>query len=54
MTKLIIICGLPGSGKTTLASELSKQTGIVCLHKDSIKEKLFEGNFRDKIIFVWL
>ncbi len=43
MTKLIIICGLPGSGKTTLASELSKQTGIVCLHKDSIKEKLFEG-----------
>ena len=43
MQKLIIVCWLPGSGKTTLASELSKQTGIVCLHKDSIKEKLFEG-----------
>ncbi|MFA7308228.1 MAG: ATP-binding protein [Hyphomicrobium sp.] len=43
MKKLIIVCGLPGSGKTTFASELSKKTGIVCLHKDSIKEKLFEG-----------
>ena len=43
MHKLIIVCGLPGSGKTMLADELSKRTGIACLHKDSIKEKLFEG-----------
>lgn len=43
MQKLIIVCGLPGAGKTTLASALSKKTGIVCLHKDSIKEKLFDG-----------
>lgn len=43
MHKLIIVCGLPGSGKTLLADELSKRTGIACLHKDSIKEKLFEG-----------
>lgn len=42
MSKVIIVCGLPGSGKTTLAKELSKQFGIVCLHKDSIKEKLYE------------
>jgi len=43
MHKLIIVCGLPGSGKTVLADELSRKTGIACLHKDSIKEKLFEG-----------
>jgi len=43
MRKLIIVCGLPGSGKTVLADEISKRTGIVCLHKDSIKEKLFES-----------
>ena len=43
MPKLIIVCGLPGSGKTVLADEISKKTGIACLHKDSIKEKLFES-----------
>ena len=43
MHKLIIVCGLPGSGKTILSDELSKRSGIACLHKDSIKEKLFEG-----------
>jgi len=40
MSKLIIICGLPGTGKTTLATELSKKLGIFCLHKDSVKESL--------------
>lgn len=40
--KLIIICGLPGSGKTTLAKELSKKINTVCLHKDSIKESLYD------------
>jgi predicted kinase len=41
MGRLIIVCGLPGSGKTTLAEALSKKLGIVCLHKDSIKENLY-------------
>ena len=43
MTKLIIICGLPGTGKTTLANELSKALKIFCLHKDSVKESLYES-----------
>lgn len=43
MSKLIIVCGLPGSGKTTFATALSQKTGIVCLHKDAIKEQLFDS-----------
>ena len=42
MQKLIIVCGLPASGKTTIASALSKDLKIACLHKDSIKENLYE------------
>jgi predicted kinase len=42
MSKLIVICGLPGSGKTTLAAALSSKLNIVCIHKDSIKESLYD------------
>ncbi|MEF3691571.1 MAG: ATP-binding protein [Candidatus Moraniibacteriota bacterium] len=43
MSKLVIFCGIPGSGKTTLSDEVSKRVGIVCLHKDSVKEKFYES-----------
>lgn len=40
---LIIVCGLPCTGKTTLANELSKKLGIFCLHKDTVKKSLYES-----------
>jgi predicted kinase len=32
--RLILTCGLPGSGKTTLARQLAADRGAVCLTKD--------------------
>lgn len=43
MSKLIIVAGLAGTGKTTLASKLSETLRITSFHKDSIKEKLFDS-----------
>ncbi len=43
MKKLILVCGLSGSGKTTIAKELSKKLNIACLHKDEIKEVLYDS-----------
>lgn len=42
MSKIIIVCGQPGTGKTLLAEELSKKLNIICLHKDVFKETLYE------------
>lgn len=40
--KLIIINGLPATGKTTLAEPLSRELQIPLISKDSIKEFLFD------------
>ncbi|NTW13498.1 MAG: ATP-binding protein [Candidatus Moranbacteria bacterium] len=40
MNRVIVFCGLPGSGKTTLATEVSCQMNIFCLHKDAVKKRL--------------
>jgi len=42
MSKLIVVCGLGGTGKTTLANALSKELNIACIHKDSIKSILYD------------
>lgn len=43
MSKLIIVCGLPATGKTSLAKALSEKLKIPCLHKDEIKESLYDS-----------
>lgn len=42
MSKLYIVTGLGGTGKTTLARALSRKLDIVCLHKDSIKAAIHD------------
>lgn len=40
--KLIIITGLPGSGKTSLALALQGKLNLPLISKDAIKETLFD------------
>jgi hypothetical protein len=40
MPALVIVCGYIGSGKSTVAKELSKRTGIEVLSSDVVRKKL--------------
>ena len=40
--RLILIAGMPASGKSTVAQKLSRRFGIPVLEKDAIKEELFD------------
>ena len=42
MAWLILVTGLPAAGKTTLSAWLSKQLAIPFIHKDAIKEILYD------------
>jgi predicted kinase len=42
--KLLLFCGLPGSGKTTIAKELEKTTGAVRLNVDEWWRRLEARN----------
>lgn len=42
MRNIIIVAGLPGSGKSSFAEWLAKKTGITMISKDEIKEVLFD------------
>jgi predicted kinase len=40
---VVVISGIPGSGKTTLARALSAETAMPMISKDTIKEALMDG-----------
>lgn len=40
---IIIVTGLPGSGKTTLSKKLSKKLSLPVISKDAMKEMLFDS-----------
>ena len=40
---LVLMAGLPGTGKTTLAKELGRQLGWTVIHADTIKYTLFDA-----------
>ena len=42
MTPLVIVCGPPAVGKTTLAKALSTQLGLPIISKDALKEALMD------------
>ena len=53
---LIIVAGLPGTGKTTLAKKIADEFGFVMVSMDAIKETMwgtmgheFEFDFADKV-----
>lgn len=41
-TRLILITGLPCTGKTTIGKQIAKSLSLPYLYKDGIKERLFE------------
>lgn len=43
MAYIVILAGIPASGKTTFSKHLSKELGIPVISKDFIKEFLYDG-----------
>lgn len=50
MNKLIILCGIPFSGKTTLSNELVKRLGVIRIDLDEVKFDLFGKEVKDSEI----
>jgi predicted kinase len=53
LTRLVLICGLPASGKSTLARQLAPKIPAIRLDKDGwatqLGADLWDGDFRDRL-----
>ena len=47
MTTWVLLAGLPGTGKSTLARAVAARTGGAILDKDRVREALFPGQLTD-------
>ena len=47
MPTLIVLSGLPGTGKSSIARELARQTGAVWLRVDSIEQAIVDAGVDD-------
>lgn len=51
---LVVLCGLPGSGKTTLARELAERANALVLSSDEVRAKIMGSRYdRKKEPLVW-
>ena len=44
VSRFVVVSGVPGSGKTTLARQLAPLLGLPLIDKDDILERLFDSN----------
>jgi predicted kinase len=47
MTTYVLMAGLPGTGKSTLAQEISQEVNGIVLSKDVVRAAVFPGRFTD-------
>jgi predicted kinase len=53
LARLIVLAGLPGSGKSTLSRELAQRTGAIWLRVDSLNEVIMAGGTIPPELKVW-